>query len=123
MKAAEGDSFPLQDVVRVLAGILALVILLLSYIGDAHVNLGVSGYICKSAFAFSMSLGAVLLIIGSFSRIAAGVMIAGLWMGYYAMLLGTSLLIPASFSLVLLGVVINGPGRYTWGRIINSKDF
>ncbi len=123
MSIQEKGIFPLQDIMRVSAGILALIILLLSYMADSHVDKGVLGYIFKSYFAFSMALGGIMLILGSFVRIAAGIMIAGLWMGYYAMLLGNSLLIPVSFTLVLLGVIIKGPGRFTITRMMRPGDF
>jgi hypothetical protein len=113
--------FPLNDVLRVCAGILALILIFLSYLADTHLKTGLIFTIEKSYFIFSMSLGGVLLIIGLFSRIAAMAMIAGVWAGYFTQLLGSSLLIPLSFTLVLIGVSIRGAGSYAIQNMLSQR--
>jgi hypothetical protein len=113
--------FPLNDALRVCAGILALILIFLSYLADTHIQTGISYYLQKNFFLFSMCLGGILLILGLFTRVAAMTMIIGVWAGYFTQLLGSSLLIPVSFTLVLLGVSVRGAGYYTIQNLFSER--
>jgi hypothetical protein len=112
----------LSDVLRVCAGILALILIFLSYLADPHTQSGLLSYLEKSYFIFGMGFGGLLLIIGLYTKIAAPLMLVAVWAGFAAQLLGSGWLIPVSFSMVLIGVTLKGPGQYTFEALFKRRS-